>query len=167
MLVYLVFITFILTLIGCATFCDDFDMIHGALIAALFFGLFTVLTVIGIESGELKLDHEERAYEIVSLKSKSEISGSFFLGTGSIDDREYYYTFAEVEEDRYKRVTIPSDNSIIEETDEKTPHVTKKYYVRDGVDWIVPEWIDKGEVSKVEYNIYVPKGTIIKEFSVK
>jgi len=56
---------------------------------------------------------------IISLKGKTEISGGFFLGTGSINSRLHYYTYVETEDG--KTIFITSSIGVTD----YNPHLSK------------------------------------------
>lgn len=86
--------------------------------------------------------------EIISLERDSEISGSFFLGSGSVKEEQYYYFY------------IPTDRGY--KLDSKKCKET--YIVED--DTITPclySCKDAGSYSEY-YQLYVPTNTVVKEY---
>jgi len=118
--------------------------------------LFFVATVSGCNG------IQEHEFPIVSIERDLNIEGSFFLGSGSISERMYYFTYAVLLDGGYYLVKIPSGVSIIYETNAISPrvHVTwnstvtlNGFSFRDSCLW-------------KSVRIYVPLGTIIKEFKL-
>lgn len=54
---------------------------------------FMTALLIGKHNPE-EISREDHSYEIYSLRNTDNMQGSFFLGSGSINQREYYYMFA-------------------------------------------------------------------------
>lgn len=101
--------------------------------------------------------------EIASINNGEAISGNFFLGCGSINNREYYYTFRKFKNEpfKYQRMKIYSGYCCLIETNDVKPRY--EWEERDYNNWII---FDLDENRRNE-RLYVPKGTIIKEFNVK
>jgi len=134
--------------------------------------LFTVLTItitftIGRVGntifGSYKLVNTKKTYEIVSLNTKSRVSGSFILGCGSFSQDEYYFTFIKIEDNIYKRKRYSTKETRIHETNTHKPKVIKKIYKEISSSWFFPIWLSPTDT---KYTLKVPKGTIIKEFSI-
>lgn len=73
------------------------------------------------------------------------------------DKKLYYYVYSEEEKGTYKLLKLPCDKYIIKETNQQTAYIEKGTEIRRI--WFLyskSEWV--GSI------IYVPKGTIIKEF---
>mgnify|MGYP000630283228 CR=1 FL=1 len=97
---------------------------------------------------------------IISLRNNNEVSGSFILGSGRIDEKEYYYTFIKINNDKYKRKKYPVEKSVIYETSQNSQKVVEK---RKTID----DPLIIGCISEEKYILRVPKGTIVKEFKVQ
>ena len=98
-----------------------------------------------------------KSIKIYSLYNNSEIEGNFVLGTGSINQEEYYYYFTE-QDGAYYKEKISSNIGIIE-TDE-TPKL-ETTIIRPDI------WYGEMIETIINQKLYVPRGTIIKEFKVR
>lgn len=130
--------------------------IFGAFGGALLFLLVGVVDMKLSETEEI----EEHMYYISSIKSNVDTEGRFFLGSGSIESVEYYYAFRKTTRG-FKRVKVPASRSYIVETDSRRPEVVK--HVNKCVDCTV---IKNAKEPLSFYTVYVPKGTIIRKFSL-
>ena len=93
----------------------------------------------------------KKVYPIVSLETrKSDSGGSFILGTGSIEGIVHYFSYRKLDENKYILTKHRALRTIIIESDE-----SPKYEI----------WSDKWHSNT--YYLYIPYGTIIKEFSTK
>lgn len=114
---------------------------------------------------------------IKSASLNSELSGSFFLGIGAIDNEDVYKFYDIVSESSYKLMSLPVKNTRIQEVDVDStfvPHVTSYYYTEGYTRhcWFVRAMLNKEEKEYSqdihhlkEHVIYVPKGTIVDDFS--
>lgn len=126
-------------------------LFFGLLFMFLFFAAF-----ITIESTDNWTHYET----IVSLKDSSNISGSFFLGTGSIDQKQYYVAYVTTtnQGNTFKQIKIPVNKTIIEENNNQTPRIVSK--------WKISGYISKTK-THTHFKIIVPKNTIIKQFKIQ
>ena len=89
---------------------------------------------------------EDKIYKLISLFNDREVEGNFFLGTGSIGETEYYYSFIQTEKGIKRFKADVSRSYIIEDTNE--PYVRIKKNGR-------------------QYDFHVPAGTIIRKMELK
>ena len=98
--------------------------------------------------------------KIIALKDNQNISGSFYIMGGYVDEDLYYY-YATETEFGYKTEKIKADNTYIKYTDGET-HIEKyegKFANEDVNIWASPMYSNR-------YIIYCPEGTITNEFNV-
>lgn len=143
---------------------DDFGwwsvLFPGLMLGVIgFFGATLFLSIWTFEAG--RQDHR---IEIHSLRNESGPTGSFFLGSGYIDSREYYYTFYKDARGGYVRWKIPSYAASLF-LDSDAPYVT--YQI---IEYKCPWWLsfvtlkDNEETRK---DIHVPAGTIVEKYEVR
>ena len=60
---------------------------------------------------------------IASLNNNSSIKGDFFLGCGSIEEKEYYFFFKKFREGSFVRGKVPASGTIITEVDDMEPNL--------------------------------------------
>lgn len=106
---------------------------------------------------------EEHEYYIYSLGNESEISGDFFLGTGDISSTQYYFFYVNYTKGMF-REKIPAHKSYIIEGDYDRPYVSRIMRKYDDQDRFFKIFDD---VEADHYKIYVPHGTIIRDFRVR
>lgn len=99
---------------------------------------------------------------IVSLVNLQQTEGSFVLGTGSIEGVEYYFYMCKYDNGSFERKKINVSRTLVYETNQTKPMITcnskriKKNF------FFYPTYI-----STYDFKIYVPVGTIIKEFRIQ
>ena len=108
---------------------------------------------------------------IVSIRNNDEISGSFFLGCGSINSTEYYVYFKQYKDGGIKRGMMRTNLVTLYEKDikDETPR-TEWVTVTKRAHWLVRFGFDKVDIierREGDYRIIVPKGTIIEKFEIK
>lgn len=103
--------------------------------------------------------------KMISVKDSNALEGSFVLGTGSINQVEYY-TFYREWGNGYKKEKVPVKDSVVFEENDKVAEliVMKKVYKEPWMNYV--GLILTGQ-RKNEYELHVPKGTIIREFSLQ
>ena len=88
--------------------------------------------------------------KIASVYNDKEISGSFLLGSGYINEREYYFAFVKREDGGLIRANFPANVTIIYEGYQE-PYAIIEYYAN----------------TYLNVKLYVPSNTIIKEFKIR
>lgn len=105
---------------------DDSDEVataFGAGVVGLMLGGligFLVSLLLMIPAGEPRVSQQD----IVALKDNSNIHGSFFLGTGSIDEEMYYYYMADNGNGGYTMEKVEADDCTIYEDSPDAPYLT-------------------------------------------
>lgn len=121
-----------------------------------FWGIGTLIGIVGVIAcvavGPLECNYDYVKYEnIYSIRSTNDdIDGSFFLGSGYIDEDTYYMVFVE-DEKGIKLDKYDTRYTYIVEVDDGN------HYVRS----IKEKWTLQGY-----YILYVPVGTIIVEYRI-
>jgi len=104
---------------------------------------------------------------IVSVKNRSNLEGSFTLGTGSIGETEYYIYFKQYKDGGIQKDKKPTYCTTLYEKDEQPrlewAEVTKKapWYVSFGFDSL-----DLSTMREGNYRLIVPEGTILLWFEI-
>lgn len=112
-------------------------------------------------------------FNIISLKSDKFITGSFFLGIGSIGQYEYYIGYRKYK-NGFKRFIIPVNYSYIIETNEESPKIIIKYTNMYphllNIETIISGKLKdlRGTGFKIlDIKIIVPENTIIRKFELE
>lgn len=141
------------------------DLLGFIVSSVIFVAVYCAIASTAAEtSGTLNYEKTVVDYKIVSLKNSNQISGSFFIGSGYIDNKEYYHVFAKVGDNEYKRKTYETSISLIKETTEQKPHIRRKIYTKSLNEFFVPSFCF---VKAYRYVIVVPPDTVVKQFRVK
>ncbi len=102
-------------------------------------------------------------YDIISCRTDSEVSGSFFLGCGTIGEDSYYVTYYRTGDGGYQMMKFDVDLSTIYEVNDRAPCVEEVTSWMEG--WWLGISIKTPRVRR--FHIYVPEGTIIREFRIE
>lgn len=92
--------------------------------------------------------YNKHVCDILSLKRESAEEGSFILGTGRIEKRNYYFYYYQ-EDKGIKLGKVDSEEAYIIQTNEMTPSI---YHIKEK------------KSLESNYYIYVPEGTIITTY---
>ena len=129
---------------------SDGPYILGIVFCAFFiFGLI-VSPVVIFKNYEYQQEYTKCIATIVSLERDDVVDGKFFLGSGAINDRQYYFYYQKLGENTYKLGKLECSEVYIVETDQYEPSV---YEIKEKNNWKY-------------YNIYVPFGTMVVSYSV-
>jgi len=104
--------------------------------------------------------------QIVSMKSGSEVGGSFFLGCGTIDSTGYYVYYEKTAGGGLQQKKVRVGHAIIFEEENCKPRISwegRKYTCSN---YWLPEWSAPSRIFLTKKHIYVPKGTVIQEFKL-
>ena len=125
----------------------------GASLAIIFFGSFF--------GQHLELSNTQK---LASIDFKNGISGSFFLGTGTVGDAPYYFYMIN-DNDAYipKRVQI-DDNIRIKESSSELSNIKQYEYKFNNKIWYL---IALPEIFSGQYVITIPKGSIKNNFNMQ
>ena len=129
------------------------------LIAGMLLSLVLGATFAGFGAETRVLSQETKA--LYALADGNEISGSFFLGSGSIDDNMKYVYIVETEGKGYKMETVNINSAYVQYSDEE-PTVTITSYVFDS------EILNFLGVcpAPTEYIFRVPEGSITNSYVI-
>ena len=90
--------------------------------------------------------------EIAAMKNSSAVSGSFFLGSGRINQTEYYYYLKKPPGGGVQIERVRAFGTTVYEKNNETPRVEEYIYTTTG---------------KTAYRIFVPEGSILFEYNVQ
>lgn len=106
----------------------------------------------------------EERISVYSIKDTTNINGQFVLGSGTVNEEQYFYFVSEKE--GFKSVDkVSTDSSRIKEGGFKTPYMKKYKYVYDNkfIRFMFGETaINRGNA----YDFYLPKNTVTQEYKV-
>lgn len=100
---------------------------------------------------------------IQALKDNSLTEGSFFLGTGDIDERHYYFYLEKSEKGAQMKKQEIASNVYVNEDMNGTPRI--EVYSKEYVSPVADFFFGALNMQR-EYIFHVPKGTITNEFKV-
>jgi len=131
---------------------DDVDDRVACAIIMTIFSTLIIMAVLNIYSKKKKTFLIEKIYSIIN---RSEISGSFTLGSGTINEKEYYYYFTKYK-GVYYREKVSAKTGIIEDNS-RHPCIIKIT--------VTPQCLFS--CNKEYKQIIVPENTIIKSFKIR
>ena len=135
---------------------------------------FVFLTWEGLNQQQVEV-----RWQMQSVLRESSISGSFFIGSGSLNQTMYYITYVkDVYGGTYLKA-FPAECTVVYEEDSVAPHVLfyKEYSPLRAVFGIKPPGIFPSNFGdrlpcpcncqNYQYQMFVPEGTVIKEFRLQ
>jgi len=103
---------------------------------------------------------------IISMRNNSKTEGSFFLGSGSINQVEYYFYFYKTKDGGIKRDKVSTRYATIHETNDKSPRV-EWTMVTKAWPWWLKIYKSMSDIERLgDFRVYVPEGTIIERFEL-
>lgn len=114
----------------------------------------------------LKSEYKNKtvSWQTYSLKSKSNIKGSFILGTGSIYETDYYYFFVkDAKFGGFHKEKLPVKETLLVEKD-TIPSVVKNYYEKTTqTPYTIFKFLDTKKVDTLEYNSLIGRRRVPRE----
>lgn len=98
--------------------------------------------------------------EITALEDNSAVSGHFFLGSGNIDETQYYYYLTKTDKG-IRQEKVPTEKTYIE-YDNDNPKIVENTYVWKDAEWNLLGFCLKSDTC----TIYVPEGSITTKFNI-
>lgn len=163
-LLILLGIVFIVTFIW--AWIDTYGEFIGSVIAGAVASivLFVIAVVIVLVTPFETHKVLEETVSVYSIKDTSKINGQFVLGSGTIDEKQYFYFVSERE--GFKSIgKVKTDFSRIKEGNYKKPYMKKYKYEYDNkfVRFMLGKTVFIKENS---YDFYLPENTVTQEYKV-
>ena len=103
---------------------------------------------------------EPKTTELVSLRDDSGVSGRFFLGTGAINENQYYVFYKKIGSGFQQGKVEVSDNVTIFEEEREDGEV--KLYIYQFVN--PSSWLWSLDYEEKKWEFFIPKGSIKRNF---
>ena len=118
------------------------------IILILFLSLFT-----GCKKQETKV----YKYELMALQTKNEISGNFFLGSGTINDEQYFFAYVKYNDGGIRFWKCETYNTWIYED-----------IINNEIPNVIYTYKNGGFFSSYfeQYEFHIPKGSILQKFNL-
>ncbi|MCP9298347.1 hypothetical protein [Bacillus halotolerans] len=143
---------------------------YGELILSIICGFvaaFVVLFFAGLIAVFFPFDNHavlQEKVNVYSIKDSSNVSGNFVLGSGIIDDTQYFYFVSEKE--GFKSVhKVKAEASRVKEGDYKTPYV-KKYGYEYTNKLVRFMFGDSPPFKDRSYDFFLPEHTVTQEYKI-
>ena len=133
------------------------DFIMESILGGLIGGLIGVILMLALP---MKTEINTYTYKIETFQDNNSVSGSFFLGSGSIDGKMKYVFYYEVN-GGFKMAQIDYDDAIIKYSD----NVKAIRYKEEPTDAFI-NWFAVDIYMSDTYEIFVPKGTIKSNYNL-
>jgi hypothetical protein len=143
--------------------------------------LFSIM-ISGIWFNENNVQFTKHREPITSLKyNNNGISGSFFLGSGSVESTRYYYFLKKNDDGSFTESRVEADGTkVFEDADSlHPPYIVRKYdykitsptfklfYLKSSEGTVSVDGMGCNCSSENKMEIHVPKGTIIQEYQIR
>jgi hypothetical protein len=132
----------------------------GAVISCL---LSVFGAIIATCSPHVPLDEPPVEVELLALKDGNGVSGTFFLGTGTIDGNVYYHYLEETPRGIQSKKLAAGDNVYLHYTTGNTPPTLKTIKTRPENDFVY--FLGSWETDE-EYHFYVPHSAVTNEIMI-
>ena len=138
-----------------------------ALITLAIMMLISVIIMSTMPKESFELDRAK----IVALSTSATTEGTFFLASGNIEGRVYYYFYFETADGGKKLSKVYAGDTTVYEEDRKDAFVAtigKKFVHDSRKGWVFNFFTPlSGEIDRHTYGIHVPKGSIKEEITLK
>jgi len=144
---------------------QDFEMLGGVIILSVVVGIFALLLVmmLGVFAPKVTLANEP--IMLNNLYNDPSVQGSFFLGSGTIDEEQYvFYSYRDEEEALVYRKWPMESVRIFDDNPERP-------YLQTYRDELKYPWMEKVTLSLLleqkDFEFHIPQDAIDRNFSVK
>ena len=163
-IIFFVLLVFVLTIVlGIETACET-SVFGSTLITAVIFGIFLGLGYVGVKHEKSNISG---ATYISSLSASSNLSGRFFLGSGTVENKNYYYYVTNSDKGyQIDKMEITNDIYIREDCNNK-PFIEYTKYHATYINWFGKLFFKKSFYNKSgEIIFHVPPETIIGDYYI-
>lgn len=98
-------------------------------------------------------------YSLAALSSGSEVDGSFFLGSGYVDEDRMFTYIIERSDGGYVLRSVEANDSVIYQIDDDNIRV-EVFDIYSDPNWSRIPW-------NTEYHFYIPEGSILENYTVR
>jgi hypothetical protein len=148
------------------TYDDPIGTAIGGGIAGLVGG-FIISTLTGAIVYSTATWHVDPPIPLETIQDGSNVRGSFFLGSGVIDDVSVFTWYEQTSENSYRQNKADASESTVHYADGKPYYVLSVKRREDG-SWM-GKWglrLEAGDEIDWAYDFYVPKGTIKRDYTL-
>lgn len=109
----------------------------------------------------------DRTVRLESLQDGSSVRGSFFLGSGVINEVSVFTWYEQPQLGSYRQARADADDSTVHYTDQAPRYVVHIEKYQDGSFWGTWGWrLDAGNEVYRTYDFYVPKGSVKSSYEL-
>lgn len=144
--------------------------IGGFFLGLLFGGiLWAFIGLLGIGSlghiGSTTQKTGTEVYNLTALETGNQVSGRFFLGSGTVNDNQVFSYLYQDEDGGFRLDSAYASNSVVYEDDSEKPRLEVDNYETVPNPWLSPILPIGGE-STGENKFYVPEGSVLSNYQV-
>jgi len=145
----------------------DYDIIEelvSRIIMAAFLG-----AAIGLIIGFLvpsKMIEQKSTFKLMNLQDGSQVSGNFFLGSGTIEGKMNYVFYYNLDSTTFAMAQIKYDVATVKYTKDSTTAYVECYKTVDDKNYFWNKFSIDTDYGNMRYVIYVPKGTIKTNYNL-
>ncbi len=155
---------YILKKIWSNSFMDWGENLGFSVLSLMLMIMVTASILVASSSWKVETYRDEYSTQIYSLKNVNDIEGTFFLGSGYIDNQEYYYMFQKYEDGGLRRIKLLSRDSILYQGS-SSPHI-RWQVIHYRLPYWASIWPNFEGTDDSMYDIYIPSNSVVMKFNV-
>jgi len=139
-------------------------------VSLIIFGVLLAGLIISLKLNPPQTEKKTTERSIISLYNESEVNGKFFrLGSGWIEETEYYFMFTQNADKSYSRIKIKVNSTKIFQENNVQPKIIQYSTITYRRPYRLLGIPMQREVlnTDVTYSLIVPVGTIVEQFKVR
>lgn len=131
-----------------------------------FAGVLAAVIISAVSFNSVQWDHTANI-ELVSLNKGSKLQGKFFLGTGELNQKEYYYFYKRAQDGGYKPGKIAISDSVTIYEEERSDGLIEVYecYRENKESFVITYFgLPFTEPCGKAYHFRIPAGSLKRDF---
>ena len=113
-----------------------------------------------------KMIEEKSTFKLMNLQDGSQVSGNFFLGSGTIEGKMNYIFYYNLDSTTFAMAQIKYDVATVKYTKDSTTAYVECYKTVDDKNYFWNNFSIDTDYGDKRYIIYVPKGTIKTNYNL-
>ena len=111
-----------------------------------------------------------RTHNLVAVKNREGVEGSFIFGSGSFGARSTYRVYIERNGSIFQKEYDPRQTGIAEDVEVSSAHVETRFSIERAGDVWTRKFIDSNcrcKPQAVMHTLHVPRGTVVQQFTIE
>lgn len=113
-----------------------------------------------------KMIEQKSSFKLMNLQDGSQVSGNFFLGSGTIEGKMNYVFYYNLDSTTFAMAQIKYDIATVKYTKDSTTAYVECYKTIDDKNYFWNNFSIDTDYGNMRYVIYVPKGTIKTNYNL-